>query len=381
MGATPFVAYLSSGDGGVRFVPPAAWRFESEGGRGARWVDETAGLHWLVTLRPGCSMDLSEAHENELFAAMEPYARHLFDAAWRSRERQNDQKPRTADASWSPLVDREIVSFRGVRALRSVHRMHYEPGLEVVMGHMVFPVATGLFEIRPAAIDRATGMRESVLMVVTGQKGVQPQRVFDDPAHDAKFPQLALARCRRGLRWALDSSAIEVTAPGERRPVQGEIVLAPLDCAVTPPPRFFHDGADAEGAGFHRVSFCSSDGLQELTLRRRGRIDGDKLLEHAMKRIGAEHLGPSPADATADWQRTGNSLQVVFDGAGEIGPVRNAHRWWIDDRGDAWSLQLTGVPEIPKPALSGEVDAVFRSFRRLSSPPAPAAPKAWWKIW
>jgi hypothetical protein len=60
-------------------------------------------------------------------------------------------------------VSIEQVRVAGVDALTVVHRMSYEMGHEVIMGHLRVPVRTGMIEFRIIAAARLTGGRESIL--------------------------------------------------------------------------------------------------------------------------------------------------------------------------------------------------------------------------
>jgi hypothetical protein len=73
--------------------------------------------------------------------------------------------------------------------------MMYQRGKEIVMGHLLIPVAGGLFEVRAICGGGMTGLRESMLLMaaipkpVEGEAQFLSQRQYDDPRHDAMFPE------------------------------------------------------------------------------------------------------------------------------------------------------------------------------------------------
>lgn len=183
-------------------------------------------------------------------------------------------------------MDVEFLKIGGASALRTVHRMSYEPGNEMIMGHFLVPLRRGLFEARVVSIDQLTGYRESALFLLKRMGRLPPndeeelkrlvavlrQADFDDPQHDDSFPNHALSRTRAAMRWLYTESGLHVTempAPYG----SGKVELPRLGCALVPPPRFVYDSAiDASQKesceSFCRVSFCGTDGVERLLVNR-----------------------------------------------------------------------------------------------------------------
>src|SRR6185503_7553676 len=102
--------------------------------------DEGLGWHALLTpvvfaIAPGEEAALSE----DLHAS----ARLLFEQRWRENPNKKRTRPRTDDADWSPIVEAKLGAFGHGRLVRVVRRAAYEPGDELIVGHLIVPVAKG----------------------------------------------------------------------------------------------------------------------------------------------------------------------------------------------------------------------------------------------
>jgi hypothetical protein len=183
----------------------------------------------------------------------------------------NEHTPQPVNPLWTPVVDIEYLNIKGTDALKTVHRMSYRPGNEMIMGHILLPVQQGLFEGRAIAVDRETGYRESTLMMPILQnldaieeiKNI-PRPDFEDPIHDSQFPEHCLSRNRSALRWLCNNLCITESLSVQEH---GEIELCHLGCFITPPPRFVIDPSVTDSSmtqGFKRVSFCGTDGVEEF---------------------------------------------------------------------------------------------------------------------
>jgi hypothetical protein len=162
---------LRRGDLGVRFAIPQHLKVLESTPAMVHARDVADGVEWWLFFEPGVHLDLAPAHHGDLAAALEHYGRAMFEQlhedgrdADADAEADRDRRPRTADPSWSTMVDIEPVTLDTAPALRTVHRMAYEPGREVVMGHLLVPLRRGLFEIRVLASDSLTGVREALLV-------------------------------------------------------------------------------------------------------------------------------------------------------------------------------------------------------------------------
>ena len=140
------------------------------------------------------------------------------------------------------------------------------------MGHLLFPCAEGLVEVRWVTTAQVTGIREAVwtdrAVRTTGFEGnfQHPgQVVFDDPALDAQFPDHPLSTAREARRWLATEVRVRVLRAGwqDKRTA---IDLPALGYAIVPPPRFAPPlvGPGPRGrpcARMNRASFSGSDGI------------------------------------------------------------------------------------------------------------------------
>ena len=150
---------LREGTLGVRFDVSSTWTVRRDEPRNAELFDEVERLTWLLSFGVGHHLDVGpfddDADNAGVRARLEAYARQMFNVVFAQLHHDDPApqtgsaaSPRTADPSWSPLIDVEHEAVGGVPALRTVHRMAYEPGREVVMGHLLVPLKDGLFEAR-----------------------------------------------------------------------------------------------------------------------------------------------------------------------------------------------------------------------------------------
>lgn len=387
---------LQTGQFGVELRLPSHLHVRSDEEQRAELVDESNGVMWRFFFFPDLHLDLCEEHRADLRRSLEWYARSMFDDVFRQRDHMDGRSPpRTTDPSWSPLVDVEHLSIGGARALRTVHRMTYEPGSEIIMGHLLIPLRRGLFEARTVCGDQMTGYRESVL--IDRRMGERPpsskediqrlmaglqQSDFDDPRHDDVFPQHSLSRTRAAIRWLCTESELHLTelpSPFEH----GEVELSHLDCVLVPPPRFAYElpGGPSQEGSFCRVSFCGTDGVELLHVKRwdlSTRVSASNLPRVAesiarethevngVKNIRVAGEVPLPLD-----QRP--QALVVVEGTGHLGALRNAMIFFLDEDRRLWSLSRFGMAAVPRDAMVADLEGAVRSFRlvRRSKEPKP----------
>jgi hypothetical protein len=217
---------LMSGECGVRWTPPEAAVVKESGDQHFLLTETGRPVAWQVEERwIGFAFD--PAHDDALRQDIADSTRHLFQGT------ASDE-----DLTSTPIEYRRI-ELRGGPALRVIRRFALAPGKEIVVGHLIVPTATGHLDIRVLAREMGTtGLRETLLVIAEKLQDVpQPERCarFDDPAHDAKFPNHPLSLVRRALDQRIE--AIEVLAPAPPLAV-GEIEIAPHRCVIVPPPRF-----------------------------------------------------------------------------------------------------------------------------------------------
>lgn len=388
---------LQTGRFGIELRMPEHFEVCRNDGECAEFVDKTKGVVWYLFLYPNLHLDLHAKHRADLRNSLEYYARSMFDEVFHHRHRGDaKQTPRTADLAWSPMIDVEPSKFGEVDALRTVHRMAYEPGREMIMGHALIPVRQGLFEARVLCVDQMTGIRESILFSkrMMQQKSdneadieqlmaTARQSDYDDPQHDDGFPEHSLSRARAALRWLQNESKIQVTEP-PRPFADGEIELPHLGCAVVLPPRFALE--DAAAGTFCRVSFCGSDGIERLRIERSADATSPAStnLATTAKSIARElHVasGVKKIRLTVETLVGPNGnpqVLVIVEGKGHTGQLRNAMIFFRDDRQRLWSLSRLGTAAVPNEALKADLTQTATSFRLLTSP---EKQKPWWNFW
>ncbi|MDI1449615.1 hypothetical protein [Polyangium sp. 6x1] len=389
-----FVEELGQGRRGVRFAVPQGFEVSEETDRSVLLVDKARGF----SLSLGAfahRLDLLPAHEALLRRDIERHARELFETCFREASPADAKaRSRTADASWSPVVEVTPVRLGAARALCMVHRLWYEPGRETLMGHLLVPLARGLFECRVLPpTSRLTGVREAAVAdrATAALAGTDPaaflrgidQRASDDPALDASFPRHPLSVARKGLRFLLEEAAIEVLEPDAQTP-PGEVVITAAGFSVTPPPRYRlveKDPPSRKLASWSRVSFSGTDGIQLLTVSRTGtrlaERNGRKLAriaEDLTRKAVPEGAEAVRVSAVALPDERGRSHAETYH-AYAMGASRqqSVFRWFIEPDGEVVMIALGAAMCVPVDELAEDAEAVVRSFRRLGE-------KKWWQI-
>jgi hypothetical protein len=360
------IAELETGRLGLHFRVPADWATQRDDEREAELQHAHSGVRAYLFFFRGQYLDLQEAHRADLHAALERHARHMFDQLF-AQTHDSSSTARTADASWSPLVDVEHHVIDGVPALRTVHRMQYERGREMVMGHLLVPLRDGLFEMRVLAVDTMTGFRESAMLIKrTSPDGPQflTQPEYDDPANDELFPRHSLSRVRAALRTLRAEGDLRVLAK-PAAPVAGEVTLRRLGCALVPPPRFVHTPSDdGMREKFGRVSFCGTDGVETFLVERMERRVGN--LRQACEELARQiHVDAGVQGIELHVEDAGSQVLVIVEGQGHQGRLRNAMRWFTDDKERLWSLTIVSTAAVPRAVLASELDSVARSWRPI----------------
>jgi hypothetical protein len=415
-----FLSDLNNGALGLRLALPGRFAIQGEKKSSANLVDLDRKAA-LFLFHFDLQLDLRREHEGLLARDIERHTRELFETHFATVHSQQPSSggaskgPRTADPAWSPVVSIERVQLGHCEALSVVHRMAYEHGLEIVMGHLLVPLHNGLFEFRVIAGNNGpTGVRESQLvaqaMAVAGVKThAEAERVMksttpDDPRHDAHFPDHPLSVVRSMLRMLMAPGAINVTHPAPLPP-SGEVVLPDIGCTLTPPPRYVQTpGSEGTFVRFSRVGFAGGrageDGVQMLTISSlaaevipEGPDRRQKLMSHA------ESLAQSLSE-----RATGVRLEAWMSSEREEGAHALAHtefqpgaqgvprqraivRVFTDAKGVEKLVWLQASACVPREELLADMEAVIRSWRPLEGTgptgPAPVSPlpaekKKWW---
>lgn len=382
------LAALRDGTFGIRLDAgvPSSLELSSDDEHVARLTDRAHHLTWWLFFFPDLHMHVEIDAGME--AALHAYARQLFDDAFRAKHAGAVVTPRTADETWSPLVDVERVALGEATganaALRTVHRMSYEPGDELVMGHLLVPLAGGLFEARVAGRGSvaSTGYRESAVFLEKGARGFLPQPVYDDAALDARFPGHPLTLVRSALRTLIGS--LHVVQPAPTR-AWDRVRFASLGCELTPPARFvLEPSTEATGRPtFRRVAFCGTDGIELFYVEP---IERDVTL--AFDLVPEVEARAQKIHEAAGWQNVMVAVEEVAVPSPDIDraaivvvegdatePVHNRRRsvmlWCVDtprdDRCDLWLLAIAASNAVSASEHARTLVDVATSWRRAGS--------------
>jgi hypothetical protein len=414
-----FLDDLKQGLPGLKLAIPDDWRRQEEQERRAILIDSEHRVGWHILHAPWRA-DIRPDHLELLRRDIARHARFGFEQHYlqvpQPKPAAGQQPParppvRTSDPEWSPVISVEHVVVDGQPALLTIRRVAYEPAMEAVVGNLLIPVATGLIDITAFQHSQDTGYRENGLLNLALQKypGEGPQKLarrlgqthFDDPAHDAQFPQHPLTCVRAALRWLLaqPQSLLAVTAAAAPLPEAGaEVELAQVGCAVRLPPRYIPvpDGVLPVPVGvslMSRVILEGADDPQMLDIRQ---IAGLALPPEGR----AEKLAALVQRQVAEWQQQGATqieiaqepVELAADPArADAGPrlglavevsmliggaaTHTVARWIVDHDGRVFRIGVATPPYVPMEEAAAEADLVLASFRRL--PPKKATSTAW----
>ncbi|WAS97400.1 hypothetical protein [Nannocystis punicea] len=383
---------LHSGSLGVHFDYPDRYHVPQNGERDATLVDPEGGFGMRVVLHD-LALDLDPAHEDAWRQDVERDARALFERFFAMMPRDGapaPKEPRTADASWSPVIETGRVRLGAGHGVTVLHRLCYEPGHETVMGHLLVPLDGRMLELIVVETARGTGLRESVLtnkaLAARGDEDLQAmmrrldQRHIDDPAHDADFPGHPVTRARAALRELLDTGAVVVMSEPPARPRSLEIDA--LGLALTPPARYAPVvGASEYGLQLSRLSFSGTDGLRLLSLVR---MRGMRVATTAeLMQLGdAAVRQTTPPGATAVQLETilypGDRVETLLRYTTDT-PRHTVYRWRTLADGTALMIACASEDHVPVDELRADIDALVGSLRELETEAPPRKP--WWKFW
>jgi hypothetical protein len=356
---------LSNGTLGVR-LSLASWRLLDEDERSARLVHDASATEWWVFFDSGLHLDLDDSQLPALRTNIERHCRFLFEQVFATQPATGNP-PRTADLKWSPMVSVERRVIGEAPALEVLHRVLYQPGNEVVMGHLLVPLMGGLLEVRWVARELGmTGLRESMLgalmMQKKGEMGFLSQAEMDDPVHDEKFAQHPISRARAAARLVLETTGIEISDPDDVA-AGCEIELEELGCTFTPPPGFVHEQSTPGHEGFRRATFSVTDGIEWLELHRMNAGVGslsaevERMAKQTYVDAGVKEIVCHPARTTSD-----GYVAVTVEGIGHLGPLRMSMCAFRDQRG-GWALLNATTSAQPREVLEGELEEAARSLR------------------
>lgn len=383
------LADLSSGSRGVRFTVPPELAPVAPDDRPDVLYTPDRSLCWQFFFNR-LTLDARPQHLDLLLRDAHRCARDVFINY--SSTLEQDRPLRTDDPTWSPLVEITPTELRGAPALTAVHRMSYQPGNELVMGHLLVPVRAGLFEIRLLARADMTGIRESMLtapvLSAASAAGEDPiaaakrlnQAYFDDPAHDARFPDHPLSRIRAKLAWLLEHSDLEVTDPDDP-PDDGELAFDDLGYAFVPPPRYRQVDLGNSYLQFARFSFTPTDGVHELSVvRYRHTIPtrSAEAVEDLARRIADECANKGHTNYTVDTALDDPDRARVLLSYDDGNPRHTAHHICRCPDGTVLFVFIDAPRSTPAEELDADLTAMLATLRPLAPTPEK---RPWWRFW
>lgn len=348
---------ITQGTHGVTVEIPEHFELQTNKPFIALLLDQQLGITWHLMWAPHLHMDLRPAHRTHLESRAARHARQMFEQV--HAEVGHIEEPRTHDESWSPMIALSYHDLHGHAVLETLHRMAYEPGLEIIMGHLLIPVAGGLIELRAQSKEfGSTGLRES--MVLAQQKAptsFPSQAIYDDPELDEMFPDLVLSRMRRAMHDMLPRIT-SITTPQSLTHNESFTSLDPA-CTLTLPPRVHPD----DRGELQRTSFCITDGLDHVVLNGSGtRASADKLPALAVASLtpmhesaGVEHVNVTTSVIDE------KMISAVVRGQGHQ-EIRNVFVWWLDENSRVWEIGIMGDTRSPDQEL---IDELVTSARTL----------------
>ena len=223
---------------------------------------------WWVFHFSKVTLDLSDNGWPTLKRDVERHTRALFEETFGSggtRSGRRDTGPRTADPTWSRVVEIERSPLAGGSSLYVLHRMAYEPGSE------------------------------------------------------AQFPDHPLSTAREARRWLATDVRIPVLRPAWRD-TRTAVDVPAIGYAIVPPNRFSIQSIDRGPRGLpcvsmSRASFSGTDGL-------------DSFFMHSLPAPRRARWVDGGGDSTAVWIfqvgtaiTTATNASVVMAGGGKPGNV------------------------------------------------------------
>jgi hypothetical protein len=388
---------LRSGECGVTWEAPGGVDVLNDDEHQLVLRDPEAGVVWQVRAS-AMPFAVDPAHREVLRLDLEASARAAFDAAWEPPDDDSvPQRRRTDDPAWSPVIDHAVVELDGRPALRLLRRHTYQPGNELVVGHLIVPTATGHVDFSVIARAAVTGMRESVVMLMSdrmpdtldgeGEYTFPAQAVYDDVALDEKFPDHPLTRVRAAIGRL--EVAVTITGPVPRCP---EVTtLEEARCAFTAPPRYLPVPPEVMGISpTLRVLVRSGVELWRYMIevwrmedvRFRRRDPRRELCELARRTVaGWAHEGATDIDSVevidefAQRPQIQQTVRMIAGGTRR----RLVLRWWVEPDGVVYRVGSGGPGTSTDAEHLALLDAIQATWRRLDRPGPARAP--WWRVW
>ncbi len=336
---------LESGACGALFTPPESAVLGPSEKHGVMFHDPRTELQWMVTFGD-VALDLAPEHDalladDALRAAQAVFAgaaAELDAAEAAGRAPKSRPDPRTKAADWSPLLEFKPVSIGNTTGLRAVHYAALREGLEIVVGHVIVPVAFGVLEFRCTNANRG---------------------------RSAKSAGRALEKVHAGLDWLAEPGRLDVVRPAVT-PRTGTMTLDAFGASFTAPPRFaLADSAEYETVLFTRLSLSTTDNVWRLAVVReavdavlRQRPLRTRVEDVIAKRFG---LGDLSAMKVELKHRDDGSARITVQSGGDA-QLALASVWWLHPDGGLRGLQLSAPEGVSLDETLGLLDACAASW-------------------
>lgn len=373
----------------------------------AHWIDRGLGVT-LVAQHRVFPLDLGDARRPRLRAELEMETRRSFErehrrlsTADRPAEGFEPQPPRTSDPAWSPIVEFELLERDGGRILRCLHRLTYQPGHEVIVGSLRWPLADGHLALDILHRASMTGLRETVLaqsVLAKRNPEVDPfelvfeQASFDAAEHDELFPDHGLPAVRQALvRW-LDGTrgGVRITQPPSF-PRSGERILLPgCSSAIELPVGFLPVPAERAPHLSPTIAMLARVGLEP---RPTALLDIWRVPDESPR--DASELVALAESTTREWVDAGVDrvdlqseivastthraqvrCQIDFEVDGA--PVLGLAHWLLTHDGAVFRFSVSIEPPERLEDIAPTLDAMLHSWERLPDPEPPPKTR-WWQ--
>lgn len=408
-------AQLRSGECGATWMPPESIEVVKDSEDLLILRDPVAGIAWHIHASP-LPFALDAGHDDALRTDLEMSARDAFDREWKPPgEGTVPARRRTEDPTWSPVIEQSRLELHGGTALRLLRRNAYQPGREIVTGHLIVPTAMGHVDFWLIIGTPVTGIRETIVRAAMakdresglGAAGPDPQKIttegevwdaiaepflpqatYDDPNLDERFPEHPLTLVRQAVGRLCGSVAITHAAPS----VAEVIRLEEPKCAFAAPPRYVP--VPPEVLQMHPTLRV----LMRLGVGSWRRIIEVKRHEDVRLRRGdpRNELCALARNTVAGWTREGataikTNVEAIndFDGRPQVqqwvrmeaegAPTRSLFRWWVEPDGVIFRLGSSAPPRVLDTEHVALLDGVQASWRRLDA--VGPARRPWWRIW
>ncbi|MEM7183781.1 MAG: hypothetical protein AAF518_22940 [Spirochaetota bacterium] len=414
-----FLLELKQGNfGNIKLSIPSHLEVMEETARFVRLVDSKKGVTWLIE-RSLQMVDSRLPEQNLLFLDVEEIARRDFETYFLTSSQEEDSiedKPRTSDKDWSPVIEKEIISLGETNVLAVIRRLSYHPGSELIVGEVVVPTIDSSYRFIFTVRAGMTGVRESILTQAViedvSEEGLDeeefkeklmqklqqelPQQEMDNRKHDKNFPDHPLSIIRDLIDWLLDveKSQLQIVQPYSL-PKSKKVEIENLGCAFSLPARFVY----APGIVLNDSMLCfTREAISPLASRfsfgtfyiwkiPEEQFNGEKTIANlqqfacevlmAWEQEGATNLRVQTEHIELFEDKNVVKTEISFEVAHDA--CYSMAYWFWDIDGVLFRLELSTDPSLPKQEWESALTNVLRSWHRV--PIKTNTAKKWWQIW